>query len=180
MKEFYWNTGRNMLICEDLSTGDITQFSALGRSFLIEADARIRDNYPDVYAELCQWIGDGPGKEYGRVYQFCSCNFSQKDGLPDVDDDFNFITEVVSCPVRHQCRWHICRPVLTRSLSCREIEVIRLFVKFTEEEIADRLFISPATVHNHITRIYQKLGFSGPTAPKQLVEYAYKSKIITI
>lgn len=107
MKEFYWNTGRNMLLCEDLTSGDISQFSTLGRSFLIEADARIRDNYPEVYSELCQWIGEGPGKEYGRVYQFCACNFSQKDGLPDVDDDFNFITEVVSCPVRHQCRWHI-------------------------------------------------------------------------
>lgn len=178
MKEFYWNSERSMLLCEDLSTGEVVRFIDLQRSFIVRADKRIAELYPETYLALSEWCGHGTGHEYGRVYQFCACNFASKDGRPDIDEDFNFIIERVSCPIRHICKRGICHPQLANAISSRERDVIRLFIDYTEEEIAERLFISPATVHNHITRIYTKLGFSGKTAPKQLVDYAHRMKII--
>lgn len=44
-------------------------------------------------------------------------------------------------------------------LSLREKDVLRLMAKgLSNHEIAQRLFISPHTVKNHVSRIYQKLG----------------------
>jgi len=178
MKEFYWNQDRSLLLCEDLNTGNVTKFTDLKRSFVIEADRKIKSLFPETYIELSEWIGSGPGKEYGRVYQFCACNFSTKDGRADIDDDFNFIPETVSCPIRHYCKRNICRLVYTSELSEREKEIVVLISRHTEEEVSILLFISPATVHNHVTRIYTKLGISGPEAMKELIHYAYKSKLI--
>lgn len=49
-------------------------------------------------------------------------------------------------------------------LSARELEVLRLIAKgLTNQEIAMRLFISPHTVKNHVSRIYQKLGMDDRT-----------------
>lgn len=178
MKEFYWNQDRTILLCEDLETGIVTRFTELNRSFLIEADRKIQSSYPDTYSELENWVGSGPGKEYGRVYQFCACNFSTKDGRADIDDDFNFIPEKVSCPIRHLCKKNICRLTFSTELTDREKEVVILISRHTEDEVANMLFISPATVHNHITRIYTKLNISGPESMKELIHYAYKSKLI--
>lgn len=176
MKEIYYNTMRDMLLLEDLQSGDITRFDQLSHSLVKRLDDKIRDDYPDQHAELDEMF-PGIGREYQRVYQFCACNFSEKDGQPDIDDDFNLILERVSCPVRHICKRTTCRPVLTSVLSRRELEIIPLFVNHSEEEIADRLFISVHTVHNHINNIYTKLSFKGKSAPKQLVAYAFKKKL---
>ncbi|MFS8524967.1 MAG: response regulator transcription factor [Limnochordales bacterium] len=49
-------------------------------------------------------------------------------------------------------------------LSARELEVLCLIAKgYTNQEIARRLFISPHTVKNHVSRIYQKLGMDDRT-----------------
>lgn len=49
-------------------------------------------------------------------------------------------------------------------LSLREREVLQLIAKgFTNQEIAQRLFISPHTVKNHVSRIYQKIGMDDRT-----------------
>ncbi len=178
MKEFYWNQDKSVLLCEDIKTGEVFRFIDLPRSFLIRADRRILELYPETHKALCEWCGAGPGQEYARVYQFCACNFSSKDGRPDIDEDFNFIQEKVSCPIRHSCKRGICNPQLTSDISSREMDVIRLFSLYTEEEIAERLFISPTTVHNHVTHIYTKLGFTGKAAPKMLVEYGVRNNII--
>lgn len=179
MIEIYWNTAKDMLLVEDLQSGQITRLDQLPRSFIKRLDLKILELYPDQHAELCEIIGDG-GREYGRVYQFCACNFSYQDGNPDIDDDGNFILEKVCCPIRKSCRRSTCRSVVTGKLTSRELEVIALFVEgYHEEEIGERLFISKATVHNHITHIYQKLSLTGTNNPdRQLVVYAVKNKII--
>jgi DNA-binding CsgD family transcriptional regulator len=178
MIEIYWNTAKDMLLHEDLLKGEVIRFDQLPRSFFIRFDAKIRQDYPEQHAELCNIVGSGP-KEYGRVYHFCSCNFSSRDGNPDIDDDSNFIFERVSCPIRHACKRTTCKASMSGKLSARELEVIPLFVEgFLEEEIGERLFISKATVHNHITHIYQKLSFTGSNNPdRQLVAYAIKNKL---
>lgn len=44
-------------------------------------------------------------------------------------------------------------------LSEREVEVLRLVAAgLTNGEVAERLYLSPRTVHAHLRRIYDKLG----------------------
>ena len=178
MKEIYFNTAKDMLLIEDLTTGSVTRFDELPRSFFSTFDNKIQELYFEVHSELCSLVGH-TGCEFGRVYQFCACNFSTKDGNPDIDDDGNFIFERVSCPIRHTCKRITCKAKVSGKLSCREIQVISLFVKgFSEEEIGERLFISKSTVHNHTTHIYTKLNLTGRANPdRQLVAYAVKNKL---
>jgi DNA-binding NarL/FixJ family response regulator len=50
-------------------------------------------------------------------------------------------------------------------LTPREIEVLRLVAEgLTNAQIAERLFLSPRTVHSHLNSIYQKLGVSSRSA----------------
>lgn len=54
------------------------------------------------------------------------------------------------------------------SLTGRELEVLTLIASgLSNDEIASRLFVSPSTVRNHITRIFQKLGVR--TRPQAMV-----------
>lgn len=49
-------------------------------------------------------------------------------------------------------------------LSVREREVLTLIAQgLTNDEIARELFISPHTVKNHVSRIYQKVGIDDRT-----------------
>lgn len=51
------------------------------------------------------------------------------------------------------------RPVEPGLLTAREESVVRLLAEgCTNEEISDRLFISPATVKTHLSNVYAKLG----------------------
>ena len=50
-------------------------------------------------------------------------------------------------------------------LSLRETEVLRLVAAgFTDLEIAERLVLSPRTIHAHLRSIYRKMGVSSRTA----------------
>ena len=177
MKEIYFNAGKDMLLIEDLVTGELTRMDLMSRSFIVNADRKILDMYPEQHAELVKLVGSDCC-EYGRVYQFFACNFSSQDGQPDIDDEGNFIFERVSCPIRHNCKRTTCSPKVSGKLSERELQVVTLFVKgFSEEEIGERLFISKATAHNHVTHIYQKLNLTGGNPDRQLITYAFKNKL---
>lgn len=63
-------------------------------------------------------------------------------------------------------------------LSQRETEVLQLFCDgLSNQEIADRLFISIRTVETHKTHIMQKLGLKTTV---ELIKYAIRNKIIDI
>jgi len=179
MIEFFFNTDKTMLLKEDLKSGAVTRFDQMPRIEFIALDNKILEQFPEVHEELCKVIGI-TGCEYGRVYQFVACNFSTRDGNPDIDDDGNFMLERVSCPIRHTCKRITCKARVSGKLSEREIQVVALFVKgFSEIEIAERLFISQSTVHNHTTHIYSKLGLTGTSNPDRvLVAYACKNKLV--
>jgi DNA-binding NarL/FixJ family response regulator len=49
-------------------------------------------------------------------------------------------------------------PTYPARLTAREVEVLRLLAGgLTDQQIADKLVISPRTVHSHISSIYSKL-----------------------
>ena len=146
---------------------------------IINIDLQIKKIYPDTYEELCKLRGYKKDCTYSRVYQFLVCNFSDHDGQADIDDDGNFYLEKVACPVRHTCKLGICHPVIDSILTNRENEIIKLFVKgLTCNEIAQRLLISPNTVHTHENNIYAKLDLVGKSHPDRLlVSMYYENKI---
>jgi two-component system response regulator NreC len=63
-----------------------------------------------------------------------------------------------------------------QEFTTRECEIIDLCAKgLRSKEIADRLFISPRTVHTHKDHIFQKLGIN---SMKEVVRYALEHGII--
>ena len=63
-------------------------------------------------------------------------------------------------------------------LTKREREVINLVAEgFKNREIAERLFISRATVRTHLTSVFVKLGVSGRV---KLIIYAYRHGLVEI
>jgi DNA-binding CsgD family transcriptional regulator len=57
-------------------------------------------------------------------------------------------------------------PVITQDvLSAREVEVLGLVAEgLTDQEVAQRLYLSPRTVGQHLTSVYRKLGVGSRTA----------------
>ena len=50
-------------------------------------------------------------------------------------------------------------------LTSREVEVLRLVATgMTNAQVAQRLFVSPRTVHRHLNSIYHKLGVGSRSA----------------
>lgn len=63
------------------------------------------------------------------------------------------------------------------SLSPREKEILRLLAEgFTNREIADKLVVSPSTIHSHRNNLMRKLGFSNR---RDLIQYARQRGLIT-
>lgn len=62
-------------------------------------------------------------------------------------------------------------------ISERELEVIKLIAEgYTNNEIADKLFLSPHTVNTHRKNIMQKLGVNNTAA---IVMYAVKAQLVS-
>lgn len=61
-------------------------------------------------------------------------------------------------------------------LTKRELEILKLIAsEMTNQEIADKLFISPRTVHSHRRNLMQKVGVKNTVG---LVRYAIEQKIV--
>lgn len=176
--EIYWNETRTTLMSEDIVMGTTQRLDEWSNNQVQAFDSAIATMRPKAYKSLCEECGYGPQFAFNRVYQFAACNFSTRDGRADIDEDFNLTTERVPCPIRHKCKAIYCSSETT--LSDRELEIVKLFVRGSDDEsIAGKLFISKATVHNHINNIYHKLGFTGhPHPDRLLLNYAYTNKII--
>jgi DNA-binding CsgD family transcriptional regulator len=62
------------------------------------------------------------------------------------------------------------RSLYPGGLTAREVEVLRLVAKgLTNIQVAERLIISPRTVHAHLSSIYSKLGISSRSAATRYV-----------
>ena len=64
-------------------------------------------------------------------------------------------------------------PTYPDGLTAREVEVLRLLAGgLTDLQIAEKLVLSPRTVHAHISSIYNKLGVtSRSTATRYAIEH---------
>jgi len=68
------------------------------------------------------------------------------------------------------------RPLFPAGLTAREVDVLRLVAQgLTDSQVANRLVISPRTVSNHLTSIYNKLGVDSRTAA---LRYAMEHQLV--
>lgn len=111
------------------------------------------------------------------VRGFIKCNFIVHDNKMDIDENGNFNTEFVLCPRTGECLecGVICNSPANTELSEREIDVLRLIAQgYDNVEIANQLYISANTVHNHRNNILKKL-YKNNTA--ELVKYWYENEM---
>lgn len=182
MFEIYPNSSNSLLVVEDMKTGAIVPLKDMAFGWILKVDNAIKETYPETYDQLVDLEGGKKNNALMRVKQFLSCNFSFKDGLPDIDEHFNFKLEKVFCPARNTgiCKLGICSPKITHKFSRCEKMVLNLFyVGMSEEEIGEKLFISRCTVHNHINNMYAKAGVKGQSNPdRRLIAYAVKNRLV--
>lgn len=140
---------------------------------LTQADTEIVDGlnslvetfYPKAFNALAEeYKGCALNRRYfnfRRAARFIRCNFAQYDNAPDVTETGLFNFEYVPCPLRGECPYDrvICRPEFDSKISPAEMPVMELWYKgMNEGEIAEKLFLSPHTVHNHIRNAYRRVG----------------------
>lgn len=145
----------------------------------------IRERYPDAYKALTEKYmkssANIPYYQFLIVRRFCKCNFGKLDNTKvDVfaKDYFNF--ENVECPLRGECKYErvICFPKFNSKLSEQELRVMELVYNgATNEEIGERLYISPHTVKNHVKSVYCKLGIHEKS---EFIRYANKNNLFNI
>lgn len=158
---------------------------------LRESDSEILDElidhistfYPKAYEALCsEYKGCALNRSYFRyrvAARFIRCNFAPLDNIPDFSDTTRCTFEFVPCPLRGECRHErvICRPEFDHKLSSAELPVLRLwFDGFSIDDIADRLCLSPHTIHNHIRHAYQRLNIHSRA---EFVRYASKANLFS-
>ncbi len=111
------------------------------------------------------------------VRGFIKCNFIVFDNRLDIDDNGNLNTEFVLCPRTGECAecGLVCNSPINTELSDREIQILRLIAEGKENTtIADELYISVHTVHNHRNNILKKIGKNNTA---ELVSYWYKNNL---
>lgn len=125
----------------------------------------LREFYPDAYTALMELYSKSAAnkqyRDYMAVRRFIKCNFGVYDNTIDVDANWGFNFEFVSCPLRGECKWDgvLCQPRFNSTLSNRQLEVMELcYNGVSDEEIAERLFISLQTIKYHKKVVYRKLG----------------------
>lgn len=160
----------------------VFQLTEKNRGIISALITIIADRYPSAFSSLMALYSVNNTNrcdyEYRVVHRFLRCNFGSYDQLRiDIDGDGKMHFEEVMCPLRGECQFDgiICRPKLNSELTNREMEVVELLVSspLTNEEIAQKLFISPITVKRHIGNVMAKLGCHSRT---ELVKWWYNKK----
>lgn len=127
---------------------------------------RIREFYPDAYRALSKWFQKSsmnvPYYQYLIVDQFCRCNFGKLDSTAkDIDNNGKFNFERGYCPIYGRCQYAnvVCKPKFNSKISDAEMRVMKMVYEgYSNEEMADTLYLSPHTIKNHIKSVYAKLG----------------------
>lgn len=142
----------------------------------------IREFFPDAYKDLSKWFQKSaqnvPYFQYLIVDQFCRCNFGKLDTTKkDVDRKGHFNFERINCPMRGRCphEGKVCNPTFNTRISDAEMRVMKMIYDGCDnEEVADKLYLSPHTVKNHIKSVYLKLGIHEKS---EFIQYAHKNNL---
>ena len=142
---------------------------------------RIMECYPDAYEAMEKWYSRSSANvTYYRwliATRFVKCNFGRLDTTAKDVKGSAFRFEKVECPMRGECRYEgiVCMPVFNSRLSEAEMRVMRLVHDgLSNEDIADRLYLSPNTVKNHIKSVYAKLDIHEKS---EFIRYADKNNL---
>lgn len=124
----------------------------------------LREFYTDAYNALMEEYSKSSNnkryRDFLAVRRFIKCNLGLYDNMIDVDENWNFHFEFVSCPLRGECKFDkvICEPKFNSKLSDRQLEVMKLLYHGkSDSEIAEKLFISLNTVNNHRKNSFRKV-----------------------
>lgn len=127
----------------------------------------IHECFADAYLALEDCYKKSvPNKRYHHflmVNRFIRCNCGEYDTLRmDIDEHGNINLEQVHCPLRGtgDCKYEgiICMPVRTSVIKGRQLKIAELLADgYSNQEIADLLYISIHTVHNMIQQMKFKL-----------------------
>lgn len=177
--EFYGTPDGQVVIQQSESPLEI--YEPANKEFTALMIDRISTFYPEAFKELGEhYKASAKNPEYYQylmVHRFIRCNFKEFDNQQDVDHQGVFRFEYVSCPLRGECKFCgvICQPKFNSSLSGRETEIMRMyFESYKPEEIAEKLFISPATVLKHKRNSLEKLGLHKLS---EFISYASRHKL---
>ena len=143
---------------------------------------RIRECYPDAYKALMECYQKSaqniPYFQYLMVRRFCKCNFGELDNTSrDIDKNGGFNFERVKCPMRGECKYEgiICCQQFYSRISDAEMRVMKMIYEgANNEDIAEKLYLSPHTVKNHIKSVYIKLGIHEKS---EFIQYAHKNNL---
>lgn len=142
---------------------------------------RMMECYPEAYRALSKFYEKSAlNVHYYRFLiarRFCKCNFGRLDTSEADCKISSFRFEKVCCPLRGECQFEsiVCMPKFNTQLSKKELDVMRLVYEgFNNEDIAERLYLSPFTVKNHIKSVYSKLGIHEKS---EFIQYANKNKV---
>ncbi|MCZ4244923.1 helix-turn-helix domain-containing protein [Pedobacter punctiformis] len=124
------------------------------------------ENYLKAHPDKVMAYRDMAGAD--KVKDQCvKCLFSNLDGMPDLTDDGVLTPEFVNCSSRGKCKWEgigcLRDPF---GLSERESQIADL-ADLTNEEIADKLYLSKHTVSTHLQNVQRKVGVRNK---KQLIK----------
>jgi DNA-binding CsgD family transcriptional regulator len=121
---------------------------------------RIEIDYPQAYEALHKLYGAMAFHKFKMASRFIRCNLGSYDNKIDSQADGILNFEFIPCPMRGECAHEkvICFPKYNTTLSRREMEVMELICdNLTDEEIANKLFISKFTAERHRKNILSKL-----------------------
>lgn len=144
--------------------------------------SKIREFYPEAYKDLSKWYqksgANVPYYQYLMVNRFCRCNFGKLDNTKkDIGHNGVFNFERVGCPMRGECSHEniVCSPKFNSKLSDSELRVMKLIYDgYSNDEVAESLYLSPHTVKNHIKSVYSKLGIHEKS---EFIQYANKNNL---
>lgn len=142
----------------------------------------IHELYPDAYNDLMKWYRKSsqnvPYFQFLMANRFCKCNFGNLDNTSkDIDRKGRFNFERVSCPMRGECPHEnvVCNPKFNSRISDAEMRVMKMIYEgCSNEEVADKLYLSPHTVKNHIKSVYMKLGIHEKS---EFIQYAHSHNL---
>lgn len=138
----------------------------------------IENQYTDAYNKLNEHyakITDLHYKRWKIVTRFIKCNMGNLDTSKiDWEDDNTFHFEKVSCPLRGECQLEgiVCGAKFNSHLTKQEERVAKLYCSgASTTTIANTLYISENTAHNHLRNIYRKLNVHNITQLKKKIKY---------